>query len=57
MKKLTALIALLLALALPCAALGETIVTSFYPIQLFALNLTQGIDGLEVVCLSCRPAT
>ena len=52
MKKLTALIALLLALALPCAALGETIVTSFFPIQLFALNLTQGIDGLEVVCLT-----
>ena len=52
MKKLSCLIALLLALALPCAALGETIVTSFYPIHLFARNLTQGLEGVEVICLT-----
>lgn len=52
MKKLISLAALLLALMLPAAALGETIVTSFFPIYLFARNLTKGIDGLEVVCLT-----
>ena len=48
MKKLTALVLALLLLTVPALSLGETIVTSFYPIYLFALNLTQGIDGLEV---------
>ena len=52
MKKLIPLLALLTALVLPAAALGETIVTSFFPIYIFARNLTQGIDGLEVVCLT-----
>ncbi len=52
MKKLIPCLALLLALLLPCAALGETIVTSFFPIYLFALNLTDGVEGLEVVCLT-----
>ena len=46
MKKLLA--ALLAAMLLPAAAMAETIVTSFYPIYLFTLNLTQGIDGMEV---------
>lgn len=46
MKKLLA--ALLAAILLPAASLAETIVTSFYPIYLFTLNLTQGIDGMEV---------
>ena len=46
MKKL---LALLLALCLlPAAALGETVVTSFYPIYLFALNLLNGVEGMEV---------
>ena len=49
MKKLIPLLALLTALVLPAAALGETIVTSFFPIYIFARNLTQGIDGLENV--------
>lgn len=43
------MVALLLALCLlPAAASAQTIVTSFYPIYLMALNLTEGIDGLTV---------
>ena len=38
----------LMLVFLPCAALSETVVASFYPIWLLALNLTDGIDGLEV---------
>ena len=55
MKKLIPLTALLLALMLglmPCAAAAETIVTSFFPIYLFALNLTDGLEGVDVVCLT-----
>ena len=48
MKKTLVLLLSLLLLALPLGALGETVATSFYPIYVFALNLTQGIDGLEV---------
>jgi len=33
---------------LPFSALGETVVTSFYPIWLLALNLAEGIPELEV---------
>lgn len=50
MKRLIAL--LLILLLLPSAACAETIVTSFFPIYLFTLNLTQGIDGLEVRSLT-----
>lgn len=39
---------LLLAVLLPVCSLGETVVTSFYPVWLLTLNLTQGIDGLTV---------
>lgn len=46
MKKF--LVALLAAMLLPLGAVAETIVTSFYPIYLFALNLTEGIEGVEV---------
>ncbi|MBP3452515.1 MAG: zinc ABC transporter substrate-binding protein [Clostridia bacterium] len=46
MKKILAL--LLAALLLPLGAVAETIVTSFYPIYLFTLNLTEGIEGIEV---------
>lgn len=52
MKKSIPLLALLCALLLPAAALGETIVASFFPVYLFARNLTVGVDGLEVVCLT-----
>ena len=42
-------LALILAfLMIPVCALGETVVTSFYPIWLLALNLADGIDSLEV---------
>lgn len=52
MKKSLTLLALLCALLLPASALGETIVTSFYPVWLFARTLTDGIDGLQVECLT-----
>ncbi len=39
---------LLILLFLPVFALGETIVTSFYPIWLLALNLADGIETLDV---------
>ncbi len=46
MKKFLAV--LLSAMLLPLGAVAETIVTSFYPIYLFTLNLTEGIEGIEV---------
>ncbi|MBR2822974.1 MAG: zinc ABC transporter substrate-binding protein [Clostridia bacterium] len=43
------ILALLLAvLLLPSFAAGEVVVTSFYPIWLLALNLADGVEGLEV---------
>ncbi|MGN0778651.1 MAG: metal ABC transporter solute-binding protein, Zn/Mn family [Aristaeellaceae bacterium] len=49
MMKLRRMLCLLLALILlPVASLAETVVTSFYPIYLFALNLTDGLDGVSV---------
>ena len=39
---------LLVCLLLPVWALGDTVVTSFYPIWLLALNLAEGVDSLEV---------
>lgn len=47
-KKMTLLLLPLWLMLLPAWALGETVVTSFYPIYLFTLNLTQGVEGLEV---------
>ena len=49
MKKLLTLALALMLLALPAAASAETVVTSFYPIYLFALNL---LDGVEAVTLT-----
>ncbi len=46
-RLLTLLLSLLLLL-LPIHGMSETVVTSFYPIWLLTLNLTDGIDGLEV---------
>ncbi len=46
LRKLVSL--LLILLLLPVFSQGETVVTSFYPVWLLALNLTEGIDGLEV---------
>ena len=51
MKKLIAII--LAAFLLTSAfASAETVVTSFYPIHLFARNLLEGIDGVEVASLA-----
>ena len=55
MKRILAL-ALALCLLSPLAAAAETVVTSFYPIWLIALNLTEGIDGITVANLA-EPAT
>lgn len=57
MKKTTGLLAMLLALVLlgSCAAAGDagkTFVTSFYPMYVFALNVTQGVPGAQVVNLA-----
>ena len=46
MKRTLAL--LLLLFFLPTLSLGETVVTSFYPIWLLALNLTNGIEDIAV---------
>lgn len=46
MKKFTAM--LLFLLLLPFAAFSETVVTSFYPIWLITLNLTDGLEGVSV---------
>ncbi len=51
MKKFIALI-LALLLCAPALASAETVVTSFYPIHLFARNLLDGIEGVEVVSLA-----
>lgn len=49
MKRLKLLLSLLLLLiACPALAAAETVVTSFYPIYLFTLNLTEGIEEIEV---------
>ena len=50
MKKVFAF--LLALVLLPAASLGETIVTSFYPIWLLALNLADGVPELEVRTLA-----
>lgn len=50
-KLFTLSLAVLLAL-LPVCALAETVVASFYPIYLFALNLTDGLPDVAVRCLA-----
>lgn len=53
MKKLLMLL-LVLTLSLPATALAaeSCVVTSFYPIYLFALNLLDGVDAVEVTTLA-----
>ena len=51
MKKALAVL-LVLFLICPAAASAETVVTSFYPVWLIALNLTEGIDGITVANLA-----
>ena len=53
-KKLLAVLLTLLIFLSPALASAETVVTSFYPIYLFALNLTQGIDGITSATLPRR---
>lgn len=55
MKKILAFL-LILTLFLPALAAAETIVTSFYPVWILTLNLTDGIEGVSVVNLA-EPAT
>ena len=55
MKKLLALL-LVLMLFLPAFAAAETIVTSFYPVWIMTLNLTDGLEGVSVVNLA-EPTT
>lgn len=52
MKKLLTMLLILTLLALPAGAVAETVVTSFFPIYVFALNLTDGIEGLTVRSLT-----
>lgn len=56
MKKLLTLLLALMLLSAPALASAETVVTSFYPIYLFALNLLDGVDGVEVTNLT-EPTT
>ena len=52
MKKLLAF--MLFLLFLPAMAGAETVVTSFYPVWILARNLTEGIDGMEVVNMAAN---
>ena len=52
MKKLLTLALALVLLALPAAASAETVVTSFYPIYLFALNLLDGVEDVTLTNLA-----
>lgn len=51
MKKILCCL-LTLLLLFPTLACGETVVTSFYPVWILALNLTEGVESLEVVNLA-----
>ena len=42
------LLTLLLILSLPAAGLADVVAVSFYPIELIALNLCDGLEGVEV---------
>nr|MBR4280130.1 zinc ABC transporter substrate-binding protein [Clostridia bacterium] len=52
MKKLISFFLTLLLCGAPALSSAETVVASFYPIYLFALNLLDGIDGVEVASLA-----
>lgn len=56
MKQFAALLTALLLFLSPALAGAETVVTSFYPIYLFALNLLDGIEGVEVANMA-EPGT
>ena len=42
----------LVLLLFPVLSSAETVVTSFYPVWILALNLTDGVDGVDVVNLA-----
>lgn len=48
MLKKTGILILVLILLVPAISVAQTVVTSFYPIWLLALNLTDGISDVEV---------
>ena len=52
MKKVISLILALLLCCAPALASAETVVASFYPIYLFALNLLHGVEGVELASLA-----
>ena len=52
MKKVISLMLALLLCCAPALASAETVVASFYPIYLFALNLLDGIEGVELASLA-----
>ena len=56
MKKPLLLLLLLTLLVTPALSVAETVVTSFYPIYLFTLNLTDGLEGVTVRNLA-QPGT
>lgn len=51
MKKLISVL-LCILMIIPAASCAETVVTSFYPVWLITLNLTEGIQGLTVANLT-----
>ncbi len=55
MKKLF-ILSLALLVLIPSLVLAETVVTSFYPVWILTRNLTDGIEGIEVVNLA-EPST
>ena len=53
MKKLLALmLVLMITFACPVFAEQVKVMTSFYPIQIFALNVFNGIDDISVECMT-----
>lgn len=56
MKKPLLLLLLLTLFVTPALSVAETVVTSFYPIYLFTLNLTDGLEGVTVRNLA-QPGT
>ena len=56
MKKTFSFFLSLLLLFLPVFSCAETVVTSFYPVWILTLNLTDGVEGVDVVNLA-EPST
>ena len=56
MKKILSLLLTLLFLLLPVLAFSETVTASFFPVYLFAANLLEGTEGIELHSLA-QPQT